>query len=98
MSLNILESDLYRRLLCGQVLEVAVISHSFIIGLSLGISENTRSITPLLAALSFHQLFEGFALGGSICQVSFIVAIPNALRFCSCLCSNFEVAVNFSLL
>ncbi|CAM6101106.1 unnamed protein product [Calypogeia fissa] len=60
-----------RNVVILQVLEVAVISHSFIIGLSLGISENPSLITPLLAALSFHQFFEGFALGGSICQAAF---------------------------
>ncbi|BBN09384.1 solute carrier family 39 (zinc transporter), member 1/2/3 [Marchantia polymorpha subsp. ruderalis] len=55
----------------SQVLEVAVIAHSFIIGLSLGVSENPCAIKPLLAALSFHQLFEGFALGGCISQAGF---------------------------
>ncbi|KAL3689920.1 hypothetical protein R1sor_016229 [Riccia sorocarpa] len=61
-----------RSIVISQVLEVAVIAHSFIIGLSLGVSENPCAIKPLLAALSFHQLFEGFALGGCFSQAGFV--------------------------
>ena len=46
-------------------------SHSVIIGLSLGVSQSPCSIRPLIAALSFHQFFEGFALGGCISQAQF---------------------------
>jgi len=41
-----------------------------IIGLSLGVSQNPCTIKPLVAALSFHQFFEGFALGGCISEVN----------------------------
>ncbi|KAL2631865.1 hypothetical protein R1flu_016551 [Riccia fluitans] len=61
-----------RQIVISQVLEVAVIAHSFIIGLSLGVSENPCAIKPLLIALSFHQLFEGFALGGCFSQAGFV--------------------------
>lgn len=44
-------------------------SHSVIIGLSLGVSHSPCTIRPLIAALGFHQFFEGFALGGCISQV-----------------------------
>lgn len=43
--------------------------HSVIIGVSLGASESVDTIKPLLAALSFHQFFEGMGLGGCISQV-----------------------------
>ncbi|CAN1278564.1 Zinc transporter 1 [Linum perenne] len=33
-----------------------------------GTSKSTKTIKPLMAALSFHQLFEGVGLGGSITQ------------------------------
>lgn len=46
-------------------------SHSVIIGLSLGVSQNPCAIRPLVAALSFHQFFEGFALGGCISEAQF---------------------------
>lgn len=54
-----------------QVLELGIVSHSVIIGLSLGVSQSPCTIRPLIAALSFHQFFEGFALGGCISQAQF---------------------------
>lgn len=58
-----------------QVLELGIVSHSLIIGIALGVSESPCTIRPLLVALSFHQFFEGFALGGCISQAQF-----NSLR------------------
>lgn len=52
-----------------QVLEIGIVVHSVIIGISLGASESIDTIKPLLAALSFHQFFEGMGLGGCISQV-----------------------------
>ena len=52
-----------------QVLELGIIVHSVIIGLSLGASDNPCTIRPLVAALCFHQMFEGMGLGGCILQV-----------------------------
>ncbi|XP_027172937.1 zinc transporter 5-like [Coffea eugenioides] len=54
-----------------QVLELGIIVHSVIIGLALGASDSPKTIRPLLAALSFHQLFEGLGLGGCITQAKF---------------------------
>ncbi|KAG2277213.1 hypothetical protein Bca52824_059768 [Brassica carinata] len=53
------------------VLELGIVSHSIIIGISLGVSQSPCTIRPLIAALSFHQFFEGFALGGCISQAQF---------------------------
>lgn len=53
-----------------QVLELGIIVHSVVIGLALGTSENPCTIRPLVAALCFHQMFEGMGLGGCILQVS----------------------------
>ncbi|KAF3950879.1 hypothetical protein CMV_023418 [Castanea mollissima] len=53
-----------------RVLELGIVAHSVIIGISLGSSQSPRTIKPLLAALSFHQFFEGMGLGGCISQVS----------------------------
>ncbi|KAK6161962.1 hypothetical protein DH2020_001803 [Rehmannia glutinosa] len=55
----------------GGVLELGIVSHSVIIGLSLGVSHSPCTIRPLIGALSFHQFFEGFALGGCISQAQF---------------------------
>lgn len=43
--------------------------HSIIIGISLGVSQSPNTIKPLVAALTFHQFFEGMGLGGCISQV-----------------------------
>nr|XP_045086834.1 zinc transporter 10-like [Aegilops tauschii subsp. strangulata] len=49
-----------------KILELGIVSHSVIIGLSLGVSQSTCTIKRLVAAL--HQFFEGFALGDCISQ------------------------------
>ncbi|KAL2940358.1 Fe(2+) transport protein 3 chloroplastic [Bienertia sinuspersici] len=51
-----------RHAVISQVLELGIVSHSVLIGLSLGVSHSPCTIKPLVAALSFHQFFEGFAL------------------------------------
>ncbi|KAL6556676.1 Fe(2+) transport protein 3, chloroplastic [Orobanche gracilis] len=60
-----------RHIVVSQVLELGIVSHSVIIGLSLGVSRSPCTIRPLIGALSFHQFFEGFALGGCISQAKF---------------------------
>ncbi|GAV56966.1 Zip domain-containing protein [Cephalotus follicularis] len=60
-----------RHVVVSQILELGIVSHSVIIGLSLGVSQSPCTIKPLIAALSFHQFFEGFALGGCIAQAQF---------------------------
>lgn len=60
-----------RHVVVSQVLELGIVSHSIIIGLSLGVSQSPCTIKPLIGALSFHQFFEGFALGGCISQAQF---------------------------
>ena len=56
--------------LVSQVLEIGIIFHSVIIGVTMGMSQNQCTIRPLIAALSFHQIFEGLGLGGCIAQVN----------------------------
>jgi zinc transporter 1/2/3 len=41
-----------------------------IIGVTMGMSQNKCTIRPLVAALAFHQIFEGMGLGGCIAQVN----------------------------
>ncbi|TYJ32578.1 hypothetical protein E1A91_A05G045000v1 [Gossypium mustelinum] len=60
-----------RHVVVSQILELGIVSHSVIIGLSLGVSQSPCTVRPLIAALSFHQFFEGFALGGCISQAQF---------------------------
>ncbi|KAL8132801.1 hypothetical protein AgCh_008327 [Apium graveolens] len=65
------DSTLLRCRVVAQVLELGIIVHSVIIGLSLGASDNPCTIRPLVAALCFHQMFEGMGLGGCILQANY---------------------------
>ncbi|XP_068654693.1 zinc transporter 8-like [Aristolochia californica] len=65
-------SDLTRHRVITQVLELGIVVHSVIIGISLGASERPADIRPLVVALSFHQFFEGMGLGGCIVQAKFM--------------------------
>ncbi|CAM6086797.1 unnamed protein product [Calypogeia fissa] len=60
-----------RHVVISQVLELGIVAHSVIIGLTLGVSDSPCHIRPLMVALVFHQFFEGFALGGCISQAGF---------------------------
>ncbi|KAJ0979383.1 hypothetical protein J5N97_014857 [Dioscorea zingiberensis] len=55
----------------SQVLEIGIVFHSVIIGVTMGMSQNRCTIQPLVAALAFHQIFEGMGLGGCIAQAGF---------------------------
>lgn len=65
---NSAESQLLRHRVISKVLELGIVVHSVIIGISLGASESPKEIKPLVAALTFHQFFEGMGLGGCISQ------------------------------
>ncbi|KAL6659039.1 hypothetical protein ACP70R_003079 [Stipagrostis hirtigluma subsp. patula] len=60
-----------RHRVVSQVLELGILVHSVIIGVSLGASMRPSTIRPLVGALSFHQFFEGIGLGGCIVQANF---------------------------
>ncbi|KAF8112633.1 hypothetical protein N665_0063s0116 [Sinapis alba] len=64
------QDDLRKRIVT-QILELGIVVHSVIIGISLGVSPSVSTIKPLLAAITFHQLFEGFGLGGCISEANF---------------------------
>ncbi|OVA15699.1 Zinc/iron permease [Macleaya cordata] len=64
-------SDLIRHRVISQVLELGIVVHSVIIGIALGASESPSTVKPLVAALTFHQFFEGMGLGGCISQAKF---------------------------
>ncbi|CAN0920086.1 Zinc transporter 1 [Linum grandiflorum] len=65
------DSHHFRHRIVSQVLEVGIVVHSVIIGISLGASMSSKTIKPLVAALTFHQFFEGLGLGGCISQAKF---------------------------
>lgn len=57
-----------------QVLELGILVHSVIIGISLGVSDAPSTLKPLLVALIFHQFLEGIGLGGCIVQVHIVLS------------------------
>ncbi|KAF9594475.1 hypothetical protein IFM89_031593 [Coptis chinensis] len=66
-------ANLIRHRVIAQVLELGIVVHSVIIGISLGASGSPSIIKPLLIALCFHQFFEGMGLGGCISEAKFKV-------------------------
>ncbi|KAH9309402.1 hypothetical protein KI387_037313 [Taxus chinensis] len=60
-----------RQKLVSKVLEIGIIFHSVIIGITLGMSQNKCTIGPLVGALAFHQFFEGMGLGGCVALADF---------------------------
>ncbi|KAK4278540.1 hypothetical protein QN277_016376 [Acacia crassicarpa] len=65
------ETAKLKQRLVSQVLEIGIIFHSVIIGVTMGMSQNVCTIRPLVAALAFHQIFEGMGLGGCVAQAGF---------------------------
>lgn len=79
-------TEMIRRRIVSQVLEIGIVVHSVIIGISLGASQSIDTIKPLMAALSFHQFFEGLGLGGCISLVSlFHVSTLSIILLACCL-------------
>ncbi|KAH7373312.1 hypothetical protein KP509_17G049700 [Ceratopteris richardii] len=86
-----------RHLVVSQVLELGVVTHSIIIGVSLGVSQSPCTIRPLIGALSFHQFFEGFALGGCISEAGFQSFSTIAMSMCFTLTTPLGIGVGTGL-
>ncbi|XP_039065344.1 fe(2+) transport protein 1-like [Hibiscus syriacus] len=71
LDLNYTSSQLLRHRVIAQVLELGIVVHSVVIGLAMGASDNRCTIRSLIAALCFHQMFEGMGLGGCILQAEY---------------------------
>ncbi|KAG2327751.1 hypothetical protein Bca4012_036767 [Brassica carinata] len=63
--------QMLRTRVIAQVLELGIIVHSVVIGISLGASQSPEAAKALFIALMFHQCFEGLGLGGCIAQGKF---------------------------
>ncbi|KAJ5302024.1 hypothetical protein PENANT_c050G03460 [Penicillium antarcticum] len=78
------ESDLpmqnpQRQLLQCLLLEAGILFHSIFIGMALSVATGT-SFVVLLIAISFHQTFEGFALGSRIASLIPDLFAPNSMK------------------
>ncbi|KAL1195116.1 Fe(2+) transport protein 2 [Cardamine amara subsp. amara] len=65
------DGQLLRYRVIAMVLELGILFHSVVIGLSLGTTNNACTLKGLILALCFHHLFEGMGLGGCILQADF---------------------------
>lgn len=90
-------SDLLRRRIISQVLELGILVHSVIIGITLGASESPKAIKPLVAALTFHQLFEGMGLGGCIFQAKFRARAVTIMAIFFTLTTPIGIAIGFGV-
>ncbi|XP_009796658.1 fe(2+) transport protein 1-like [Nicotiana sylvestris] len=90
-------AQLLRYRVVAQVLELGIVVHSVVIGLSMGASDNPCTIRPLVAAICFHQLFEGMGLGGCILQAEYGMKIKAIMVFFFSLTTPFGIALGIGL-
>ncbi|KAJ3685399.1 hypothetical protein LUZ61_014563 [Rhynchospora tenuis] len=88
---------LRRNRVIAQVLELGIVVHSVVIGLGMGASQNLCMIRPLVAALCFHQLFEGMGLGGCILQAEYGLKMKSILVFFFSVTTPFGIALGIAL-
>ncbi|CAH2034707.1 unnamed protein product [Thlaspi arvense] len=79
------------------VLELGIVVHSIVIGLSVGATNNTCTIKGLIAALCFHQMFEGMGLGGCILQAEYGWGKKAVMAFFFAVTTPFGVALGMAL-
>ncbi|KAJ3674462.1 hypothetical protein LUZ60_005078 [Juncus effusus] len=88
---------LRRNRVIAQVLEMGIVVHSVVIGLGMGASQNVCTIRPLVAALCFHQFFEGMGLGGCILQAEYGIKMKSILAFFFATTTPFGIALGIAL-
>lgn len=91
------ESQLPRYRVVAMVLELGIVVHSVVIGLSLGASNNICTIKGLVAALCFHQMFEGMGLGGCILQAEYKFLKKAIMVFFFATTTPFGIALGMAL-
>ncbi|KFK44912.1 hypothetical protein AALP_AA1G318900 [Arabis alpina] len=79
------------------VLELGIVVHSIVIGLSVGATNNTCTIKGLIAALCFHQMFEGMGLGGCILQAEYGWVKKAVMAFFFAVTTPFGIALGMAL-
>ncbi|PWA70952.1 zinc/iron permease [Artemisia annua] len=89
--------QLLRYRVVAMVLELGIVVHSIVIGLGLGASNDVCTIKPLVAALCFHQMFEGMGLGGCILQAEYKMAKKTVMVFFFSVTTPFGIALGIAL-
>ncbi|CAN7081302.1 unnamed protein product [Brassica oleracea var. botrytis] len=90
-------AQLLRYRVIAMVLELGIIVHSVVIGLSLGATNDTCTIKGLIAALCFHQMFEGMGLGGCILQAEYTNLKIFVMAFFFAVTTPFGIALGIAL-
>ncbi|KAF0910030.1 hypothetical protein E2562_001271 [Oryza meyeriana var. granulata] len=90
-------AQLLRNRVIVQVLEMGIVVHSVVIGLGMGASQNVCTIRPLVAALCFHQMFEGMGLGGCILRAEYGARMRSVLVFFFSTTTPFGIALGLAL-
>ncbi|KAG2261016.1 hypothetical protein Bca4012_014213 [Brassica carinata] len=90
-------AQLLRYRVIAMVLELGIIVHSVVIGLSLGATNDTCTIKGLIAALCFHQMFEGMGLGGCILQAEYTNLKKFLMAFFFAVTTPFGIALGIAL-
>ncbi|TKY58970.1 zinc transporter 10 [Spatholobus suberectus] len=91
------ESQLVRYRVVAMVLELGIVVHSVVIGLGMGASNNTCTIRGLIAALCFHQMFEGMGLGGCILQAEYKFLKKAIMVFFFSVTTPFGIALGIAM-
>ncbi|XP_062209378.1 fe(2+) transport protein 2-like [Phragmites australis] len=91
------KTQLLRNRVIVQVLEMGIVVHSVVIGLGMGASQNVCTIRPLVAALCFHQFFEGMGLGGCILLAEYGPRMKSVLVFFFSATTPFGIALGLAL-
>ncbi|KAH0941406.1 hypothetical protein HID58_001043 [Brassica napus] len=91
------DAQLLRYRVIAMVLELGIIVHSVVIGLSLGATSDTCTIKGLIAALCFHQMFEGMGLGGCILQAEYTNLNKFLMAFFFAITTPFGIALGIAL-
>ncbi|XP_051230497.1 fe(2+) transport protein 1 [Lolium perenne] len=89
--------QLRRNRVVVQVLEMGIVVHSVVIGLGMGASQSVCTIRPLVAAMCFHQMFEGMGLGGCILQAEYGMKMKAGLVFFFSTTTPFGIALGLAL-
>ncbi|KAK1437757.1 hypothetical protein QVD17_03555 [Tagetes erecta] len=89
--------QLLRYRVVAMVLELGIVVHSIVIGLGVGASNDVCTIKPLVAALCFHQMFEGMGLGGCILQAEYKTLKKTLMVFFFSITTPFGIALGIAL-
>ncbi|XP_038691378.1 fe(2+) transport protein 1-like [Tripterygium wilfordii] len=90
-------TKLLKHRVVAQVLEMGIVVHSVVIGLSMGASDNPCTIRPLVIAICFHQFFEGMGLGGCIVQAEYGLRMKAILVFFFASTTPFGIALGIGI-